>query len=191
MSEDRGRGPMLLRVARCAIAEALGLDPRLPEVPQHPCDLLSLGSSFVTLTLDGRLRGCIGSLSFDRPLLEDVRENAVGAALRDRRFPPLGQAEFARVRVEVSVLQPPEPLPGCATLEEAASRLCCGSDGVVLERGWARGVFLPQVWESVPEARDFLRQLRRKAGLGEDGWEAGIRLWRFSVEKWSEEAVGG
>jgi AmmeMemoRadiSam system protein A len=182
---------VLLSAARDAIAEALGLAVEGLAAPPCEPDLLSPGSSFVTLTLEGRLRGCVGSLSFNRPLLEDVRDNAVAAALRDRRFPPLAPVEFARVRVEVSVLRPPEPLPACASLEEAASGLCRGSDGVVLESGWARGVFLPQVWESLPEPREFLRQLRRKAGLGAGGWEAGIRLWRFSVEKWCEESAGG
>ena len=181
---DRTRGGALLAAARAAIAHALGLEP----APRIDADssLREPGSSFVTLTLDGSLRGCIGSLSFDRPLLDDVRQNAVAAALGDRRFPPLGRDELAAVRIEVSVLSPPEPLPAAATLDEAAALLEPGVDGVVLERGWARGVFLPQVWTGLPQPLDFLRQLRRKAGLPATGWDADTRLWRFAVEKWSE-----
>jgi AmmeMemoRadiSam system protein A len=179
----------LLRTARHAVAEVLGAGTAT--APAADAELRAVGSSFVTLTLGGRLRGCVGSLSFDRPLIDDVSENAVAAAFRDRRFPPLRREELAAVRFEVSVLSVPEPLPAAATVEEAARLLRPGFDGVVLERGAARGVFLPQVWESLPAPLEFLRQLRRKAGLAEAGWDEATRLWRFGVEKWSEEPPAG
>lgn len=182
-------GAALLRVARRAIAAALGMAPIVHDA-DGPDDLDQLGSTFVTLTLDGRLRGCIGSLSFDRPLAEDVAANAVAAALRDGRFPPVVAAEVARLRIEVSLLSAPRPLPASATLAEAATRLRRGLDGVVLERGWARGVFLPQVWEGMADETEFLRQLRRKAGLPAEGWDPDTRLWSFAVEKFREEGGG-
>lgn len=185
---DAARGAVLPGIARAAVAEALGAGAAA--VPAADRELRAPGSSFVTLTLGGRLRGCVGSLSFDRPLIEDVSENALAAAFRDRRFPPLRRDELVAVRFEVSVLSMPEPLPAAAAIEEAAGLLCPGVDGVVLERGAARGVFLPQVWESLPAPLDFLRQLRRKAGLAEAGWDDATRLWRFGVEKWSEESPG-
>jgi AmmeMemoRadiSam system protein A len=178
------RGAALLATARAAVASVLGVEPAAVIAPDD--ELRAVGSSFVTLTLGGRLRGCIGSLSFDRPLIEDVTENAVAAAFRDRRFSPLRRDELDAVRFEVSVLSMPEPLPSAACVEEAANLLRPGVDGAVLERGAARGVFLPQVWEGLPEPIAFLGQLRRKAGLPEAGWDEATRLWRFGVEKWSE-----
>jgi AmmeMemoRadiSam system protein A len=182
------RGAALLATARAAVASVLGVEPAAVTVDD---ELRAVGSSFVTLTLGGRLRGCIGSLSFDRPLIEDVSENAVAAAFRDRRFPPLRRDELIEVRFEVSVLSVPEPLPAAASVEEAAGLLRPGLDGAVLERGAARGVFLPQVWEGLPEPIGFLGQLRRKAGLPEAGWDVATRLWRFGVEKWREAPAGG
>jgi AmmeMemoRadiSam system protein A len=175
----------LLAIARRAIELAVSGQDDV-ELVAEGGPLAELGSSFVTLTLEGRLRGCIGSLSFDRPLVDDVRENAVAAAVRDLRFPAVEANEVAQLRIEVSLLSPPHPLPAVETLEEAAASLRPGLDGVVLERGWARGVFLPQVWESLAEPREFLRQLRRKAGLEADGWDSATRLWRFEVEKLRE-----
>jgi AmmeMemoRadiSam system protein A len=181
---DGRRGATLLATARAAVASVLGVETETVVVPDD--GLRAVGSSFVTLTLGGRLRGCIGSLSFDRPLIEDVSENAVAAAFRDRRFPPLRRDELDAVRFEVSVLSLPEPLPSAASVAEAAGLLRPGLDGAVLECGAARGVFLPQVWEGLPEPIAFLGQLRRKAGLAETGWDDATRLWRFEVEKWSE-----
>lgn len=172
----------LLAIARRAIELAVTGQEEV-ELAVEDGPLAELGSSFVTLTLEGRLRGCIGSLSFDRPLINDVRENAVAAAVRDRRFPAVAPSEIPHLRIEVSLLSPPRPLPVAETLEEAAAVLRPGIDGVVLERGWARGVFLPQVWESLAEPREFLRQLQRKAGLEPDDWDRATRLWRFDVEK--------
>lgn len=186
---DGERGAALLEAARRAIAEMLGI--ATPEPAEAAADLRAPGSTFVTLTTGGRLRGCIGTLSFDRPLIDDVRANAIAAALRDPRFRPLDRAEYPDLRVEVSVLRAPRPLPAAATLEEAAALLRPGFDGVILERGLARGVFLPQVWDNLPEPRRFLRQLRLKAGLPEEGWEEGLRLWRFGVDKYREAGIGG
>ncbi len=177
-------GAELLATARRAIEQAVAGEEEVELAVDGP--LAAPGSSFVTLTLEGRLRGCIGSLSFDRPLIEDVRENAIAAAVRDRRFPAVEASEVPRLRIEVSLLSPPWPLPAAGTLEEAAALLRPRVDGVVLERGWARGVFLPQVWESIAEPREFLRHLLHKAGLEANGWDAATRLWRFDVEKLRE-----
>lgn len=178
-------GPALLERARRALEAAVRALPEEPPAAHSPA-LESPGSTFVTLFLDGRLRGCIGSLGFDRPLGEDVAANAVAAALRDGRFPPVAAAELGGLRIEVSLLSPPRPLQASATLDEAAACLRRGIDGVVLERGWARGVFLPQVWDGMADSSEFLRQLRRKAGLPADGWDAATRLWTFEVEKFRE-----
>ncbi|HNI80637.1 MAG TPA: AmmeMemoRadiSam system protein A, partial [Rhodocyclaceae bacterium] len=124
-------GPVLLAHARAAIADALGL-PHAP-APEDP-RLSERRASFVTLTRNGELRGCIGSLSAHRPLGEDVRANAVAAALKDSRFPPLDAREFDAVRVEVSVLTAPEFLE-FRDEADALSQLVPGRDGVIFFNG--------------------------------------------------------
>jgi AmmeMemoRadiSam system protein A len=177
------RGTTLLTVARDAIAERLG-EAGIGQGP-HAGWLQEPGASFVTLTQQGALRGCIGSLEAHRPLLDDVRANAVAAALRDPRFPPLHAAELPHTRIEVSLLSGTEDMEFESEVH-ALAQLRPGIDGVVLQYGHARGTFLPQVWESLPQPEDFLAQLKRKAGLPADFWHEGIRLSRYTVSKWKE-----
>jgi hypothetical protein len=146
------------------------------------------GASFVTLTRQGELRGCIGSLEAHRPLEMDVRENAVGAAFHDPRFMPLSRREFDAMRVEVSLLSPSEPLE----VEDEAAALAAlrpHVDGVVFEYGHLRSTFLPQVWEQLPDPDQFLAYLKRKAGLPMDFWAEQVRLSRYTVTKWKEAAA--
>ena len=181
---DPKQGRQLLELARQAIAEALGLDPgRSPRAPEPW--LQAPGAVFVTLTQHGELRGCIGSLEAHRSLLEDLRANARAAAFSDPRFAPLEAEELVRTRVEVSILSPPEPLP---VRDEAdlLAQLRPGIDGLILECGWHRATFLPQVWEQLPERRQFLAQLKRKAGLAPDFWSGDMRFARYGVEKFKE-----
>ena len=145
-------GRALLGSARHAIATALALaadDPPAHAALQRP------GATFVTLFHRGELRGCIGSLRATRELGSDVRENALAAAFRDPRFAPLTAAEFEATRVEVSLLSAAESLR-FATEGELRARLRPGIDGVILELDDHRATFLPQVWETLPEPRDFL-----------------------------------
>ena len=179
---DTELGQVLLRRARAAIAGALGVhaDP----APEHP-RLAERGASFVTLTLDGQLRGCIGSLNAHRSLEADVRENAVAAALRDPRFPPLSPQEFERTRVEVSLLSKPEFME-FADEADALAKLEPGRDGVILFNGCQRATFLPQVWEQFPNRADFMEALKHKAGLPARSWGPNIMLATYKVQKWKE-----
>jgi AmmeMemoRadiSam system protein A len=177
------RGPTLLALARASIAQALGLPPAEGDLPPW---LQEPGACFVTLTQKGQLRGCIGSLAAHRPLGDDVRSNAVAAALRDPRFPALTAAEFGRTQVEVSVLSPMQPL-FFNSEAEALAQLRPHIDGVVLEYGAHRGTFLPQVWEQLPNPGEFMAQLKRKAKLPVDFWADGVRLQRYTVDKWQED----
>ncbi|HSD59871.1 MAG TPA: AmmeMemoRadiSam system protein A [Burkholderiales bacterium] len=179
------RGRMLLRLARHAIERALGVDEALH---MEAAWLAEPGATFVTLKQNGRLRGCIGSLEACRPLIQDVAVNAVAAALRDPRYPPLTAEELPDTEVEVSLLSPMEPVL-FRSEEDAIGQLCPGVDGVVLECGSRRGTFLPQVWDDLPDPRQFLRQLKRKAGLAEDFWSPEIRLHRYTVAKWKESEL--
>jgi len=176
-------GESLLALARNAIADKLGFAH--PAEPPAPPELTRPGAVFVTLTEAGELRGCIGSLEAWRPLRDDVVANARAAAFNDPRFEPLRAEGLANVRIEVSLLSPAQPM-SFAGEDDAIRQLRPGIDGVILECGRHRGTFLPQVWESLPEPRQFMAQLKRKAGLPPDFWNADVKLSRYSVEKWKE-----
>lgn len=179
---DVDHGPVLLKLAREAIAAEFGHP--LPPAPDLAW-LQSPGATFVTLTQQGNLRGCIGSLAAYRPLLQDIRSNAVAAAFRDPRFDPLSESELAMTRVEVSLLSPSQPVT-FNDEQDALSQLRPGIDGVILEYRHYRSTFLPQVWEQLPHPADFMSQLKRKAGLPGDFWAPEILLSRYTVEKWKE-----
>ena len=178
-SAPEARGARLIGLAREAIER--GPSPLEPSSWPEPW-LAAPGATFVTLKLAGELRGCIGSLEARRALGEDVTHNARAAAYRDPRFPPVVAAERAHLQIEVSLLSPAFPL-AVASEGEALRLLRPGVDGVVLEFGELRSTFLPQVWESLPDPRDFLAELKRKAGLPRVFWDASIRLSRYTVEK--------
>lgn len=177
-------GCALLALARGAIAERLGHDRAAP-VGHEALD--DPGATFVTLTQQGRLRGCIGSLEAHRPLGQDVRENALAAAFRDPRFAPLAVEEFEITRVEVSLLTAPEPLV-FADEADFMAQLRPGIDGIVFQYGRHRGTFLPQVWESLPDPNLFMQQLKRKAGLPPNFWHETVSISRYEVTKWKELA---
>lgn len=185
MEHDTDLGDVLLAIARAAIRSELGLGETART--DHAA-LTAPGATFVTLRNGDRLRGCIGSVEPSRPLGEDVRANAIAAAFRDPRFPPLSMREFAATAIEVSLLGPSEPFP-CAGEDDAASRLQPGIDGVILHCGRHRATFLPQVWQQLPDAREFLAALKRKAGLPADGWNAQVQLSRYTVIKFHERAL--
>jgi AmmeMemoRadiSam system protein A len=180
----------LLRLARQSIEHGLStgrpisVDPR-----QYAARLAEQGAAFVTLHRKGTLRGCIGHLEAIQPLVLDVAENAFAAAFRDPRFAPLTEPELADLAIEISVLSPSEPL-ACASEEELLRMIEPGRDGLILEDGAARGTFLPTVWESLPQPRDFLRHLKRKAGLPPDHWSDQIRVSRYRTESFSEQDLG-
>ena len=181
-NEEKGR--LLTALARAAIIRRLGGEsPALP----HPDWLEAKGAAFVTLTQEGELRGCIGTLEAHRSLAADVEDNACLAAFRDPRFVPLTREELAKTRVEVSILSAAEPMQFSGEAD-ALLQLRPGVDGVILEYGRHRATFLPQVWEQLPEPRQFLAQLKRKAGLAADFWADGVRLARYTVEKYKEES---
>lgn len=179
-------GETLLGIARGAIGHKLGLAAAPPRTDAAPW-LARPGASFVSLHLEGRLRGCIGSLAPVRGLGEDVAENAVGAALCDPRFSPLVAEEWLRCALEVSVLSRAKPLR-FADEAELLAQLRPGEDGVILEYEGKRGTFLPQVWEGLPDKGRFLGELMRKAGIAADTRLARCRLWRYRVIKWQSNA---
>lgn len=181
---DLALGRALLQTARAALADAFALPA--PATAPHPALALP-GATFVTLTQAGELRGCIGTLEAHRPLGEDVARNAVAAAFRDPRFPPLTVGEYATTRVEVSLLTAPVPLP-VRSEADLLARLVPGVDGLVFSWHGHRATFLPQVWDALPEPAAFIGQLKRKAGLAAGFWADDVRIERYTVAKFREPA---
>jgi len=179
---ENSLGLALLSIARNAIDTRFGRETH-PITPNP--ELENPGASFVTLTQDGRLRGCIGSLEAYRALADDVTANAIAAAFHDTRFAPLTRNEWTSTRIEVSLLEPSVTMD-CADEDGAIAQLRPGLDGVILTLGKRRATFLPQVWESLPDPRQFLAHLKLKAGLPADFWDDEITLSRYQVRKWKE-----
>ncbi|MCC7359963.1 MAG: AmmeMemoRadiSam system protein A [Anaerolineales bacterium] len=160
----------LLHLARAALvaAAAQANPPPVAAASLTPA-LQARGTSFVTLTEAGRLRGCIGGLHAERALYADVQLHAAQAALNDPRFLPVTPAEVSSIAIEISVLTEPQPL-AYADSAELPGKLRPHVDGVVLHQGQRRATFLPQVWERVESAEQFLDLLCDKLGLRPQAW---------------------
>jgi uncharacterized protein len=178
----------LLRLARQA------LEAGVRGIPLPPLDETSLtiplrleGASFVTLTVRGNLRGCIGALEPYQPLAEDVREHAVAAALEDYRFPTVQESELAGIEIEVSRLTMPVLLE-YTDANDLLAKLHPGKDGVILRDGTRRATFLPQVWEKIPDPAEFLANLCYKMGAAPDTWKRKrLEVLIYQVEEFHEE----
>ncbi len=185
LSPDERR--ILLGLARQAIEDAVLDRPITPlDLESLPEALRQPGVTFVTLTISGGLRGCIGALEAYQPLAEDVREHAVGAALQDYRFPPVNENELKDLKIEISRLTPPQALI-YETPEELLERLRPGVDGVILRDGPRRSTFLPQVWMKLPQPADFLSHLCAKMGANPNLWcEKTLQVFTYQVEEFHE-----
>ena len=183
---SRVQGRVLLQLARTAIARALRLaathDDKIDRCAQW---LREPGATFVTLIQNRQLRGCVGSLETQQSLLENIDRNAVAAALHDSRFSPLTADEFNDISIEVSLLSALQPMSFISETD-ALDQLRPGIDGVMLAYGGHRSTLLPQVWDMLPETREFMTQLKLKAGLAAHFWHDDIALSRYSVRKWRE-----
>ena len=172
----------LLPIARAAIATQLGrtlpADENAPWLRQH-------AASFITLNLQKKLRGCIGSLRAHRPLLDDVKANALAAAFKDPRFKPLTAEEYDNVEVEISLLS---ALTALQFTDEssALAQLTPHIHGVIFEYGHHRSTYLPQVWETFADPAMFMATLKQKAGLPPNFWEPGLKLHTYTVAKLRE-----
>ncbi|MBC7950874.1 MAG: AmmeMemoRadiSam system protein B [Rhodospirillaceae bacterium] len=169
----RAAGPLLVQLARDAIAGKKS-EADLPAVLKAP------GACFVTLKKNGALRGCIGSPQAWRPLVDDVTDNAAKAAFQDPRFPPVTPEEMDGLELSVSVLTPPVPM---RFMNEAdlLAQLRPRVDGLIIEDGGKRALFLPSVWEQLPDAAHFLAHLKHKAGLAVDHWSPHFKASRFQA----------
>ena len=178
---------ILLQLARQA------LEAGVRGIPLPTLDLAALtpalragGASFVTLTVSGELRGCIGALEPYQPLAEDVREHAVAAALEDYRFPQVQESELAKIAIEVSRLTVPVPLEYTGP-DDLLAKLRPDVDGVILRDGSRRATFLPQVWEKIPDKAAFLANLCYKMGAAPDTWRRKhLDVLVYQVEEFHE-----
>jgi len=177
----------LLRMARDAMERGVKGE-KLPPMDDSllPVHLREQGASFVTLTVRGQLRGCIGALEPYQSLAEDVREHAVAAALEDPRFPPVNERELNRIEIEISRLTPPIPLD-YKDANDLLSKLHPQVDGIILRDASRRATFLPQVWEKIPDPVEFLNNLCYKMGASPDLWQKKhLEVLIYQVEEFHE-----
>lgn len=186
MYQDQER-QYLLVLARQSIRHYLDTGKNLKvangELPSEK--LKEKRACFVTLTMGGQLRGCIGHILPIQELYLDVIENAVSAAFEDPRFNPLSKAEFDKIKIEISVLTAPAPLK-FSTPEELIKKLRPKIDGVILKRGRQQATFLPQVWEELSSPKEFLGHLCLKAGLEAECWRGDLAVETYQAEAFGE-----
>ena len=175
----------LLSVARQSIEQGFNTRrPWQPDLSPYPEPLRQPAATFVTLKINGNLRGCIGTTQAVQPLVQSVADSAYKAAFQDPRFPPLTAAEYREVDLSISVLTPAVAIE-FSSEADLVRQLQPGIDGLIIEAGMKRATFLPEVWESLPDAPGFLRQLKLKAGMG--ATEAPKKAWRYHSEHLSAE----
>ena len=142
--------------------------------------------AFVTLTIDGNLRGCIGNLTSNESLVSGIRRNTINAAFHDPRFSSLSLSELDLVSIEISILSEPRPLH-YRDAADLLKKIHPHIDGVILRKGIASATFLPQVWEQLPQPQDFLKQLCLKAGLAADAWQhSKLEVSTYQVQHFEE-----
>lgn len=186
LTEEEGKH--LVEMARKTIQKAL-FNPKDKSEPDSVSSqkFQERRGTFVTLTINGALRGCIGHIIPQESLIEGVRVNAMNAAFRDPRFRPLSQNEFEKIKVEVSILTEPKPLP-YTDANDLLSKLRPGTDGLIIRKGYHQATFLPQVWEQLPNKRDFLTHLCLKAGLAGDAWAYDkLEVHTYQAQAFEEE----
>lgn len=182
MAYNQEERVLLLRTAKDSISHGLKHHAPPPlHLDQFPPSLLEPRSCFVTLHLNKRLRGCIGSLTAIQPLIVDVTVNAFKAAFQDPRFSPLTPTEFEHLELEISVLSPAQVL---TVTDEAdlLAKLQPGVHGLVLSDQGHRATFLPSVWQQLPNPKDFVIHLKNKAGWTNDYWSNSMKVETYTAE---------
>lgn len=142
---------------------------------------------FVTLMINGELRGCIGSLEAKQELWKDVLENSRNAAFSDPRFESLSKNEMKKIKIEISVLSVPKKLV-YSDVKDLLNKIKKGKDGLIIKSGFYSATYLPQVWKQIPEKEEFLKSLCLKAGLVRDFWKSGkLSVWTYMVDSVAEK----
>ena len=178
---------VLLDTARQSIRHGLAKGHPLQVETDHlETALREPGASFVTLHSGEELRGCIGSLQAHRPLIRDIAENAFSAAFHDPRFPPVTDGELKSISLDISVLGQAERMTFDSE-QELLKQIRPTVDGLILKDGNYRGTFLPSVWKSLPDSKEFLQHLKLKAGLPADHWSDKLEVWRYTTESFGDK----
>jgi AmmeMemoRadiSam system protein B/AmmeMemoRadiSam system protein A len=184
------QGQVLLKLARNTIGEKLG--KRVPDSdalaqPLQDEELQSQCGTFVTIKIDGQLRGCIGNLTPTGSVIEGVKHNAINAAFHDPRFSPLSSEELDQAVIEVSILTEPRPLD-YQDGRDLIAKLRVNVDGVIIRKRHTSATFLPHVWEQLPRPEDFLDHLCLKAGLPSDAWKnSELEVLTYQVQYFEEK----
>ena len=176
-SEDDALLAGLAHLAAHTIRAAL--DAHRAPLLELPSAADAVGGCFVTLHQEQRLRGCIGTIDPHRSIRDDIEANAMAAAFRDPRFPPLTAQELASTTVEISILSPRRPL-AFRDESDLYAQLRPGIDGVVVAYGGRRAIYLPEVWLQIPEPPSFIHSLRRKGGIAD-----GVPTTMLEVERYT------
>lgn len=177
----------LLQVARETLTHAVKGEQLPPlDLAAYPPRLREPRATFVTLTLDDQLRGCVGAIEPRRPLVEDVRENTIAAAFYDPRFPPVSVDELEGIAIELSILSPLKPL-AYEKPHDLLETLRPNIDGVLIRYGDLRATFLPKVWEKIPDPVTFLDHLCFKMGVSPDFWRTNhLEVFTYQTETFQE-----
>lgn len=179
LGEDDKR--TLRKIARDSIHYGLTHNKPLPLEPgDYSPQLQCNAATFITLQLEQRLRGCIGTLQAYQPLLKDVAQHAFDAAFKDPRFSPVSSEEAEQLEIHISILTPGETIDFTSE-EDLLSQLRPGIDGLIIEEGHQRATFLPSVWEQLPDKQQFLNHLKQKAGLSTDYWSNSLKAQRYTT----------
>jgi len=191
---NEAQGQLLVKLARYTLMKRLG-----QQIPQTKFDSLNSALTdscfqrtcgvFVTLTVNRQLRGCIGNLTSNEPLVSRVRRNAINAAFHDPRFASLSAPELDQIEIEISILSEPQPLI-YRDGDDLLNKLRPNIDGVIIRKETASATFLPQVWEQLPRPHDFLAHLCTKAGLASDSWKKSqLEISSYQVQYFEEHAA--
>lgn len=182
MSLPETQQRLLLALAKSSIEYGLKSGrPLSVKLEDYSPELIERRATFVTLTINEQLRGCIGMLKAVRPLVQDIAENAFSAAFRDPRFPSLKVTELERITIHLSILSPSQAMHFTSEAD-LIRQLRPSIDGLILVEGSLRGTFLPSVWDTLPDPADFLRHLKQKAGLPPGYWSDSVKIYRYSTD---------
>jgi AmmeMemoRadiSam system protein A len=151
-------------------------------ITEYPAELQAKKATFVTLHRNNELRGCIGILEPVRPLAADIAYNAWAAAFSDSRFMPVNADELDELDIHISILGTPEEMDFMSE-DDLVEQIRPGIDGLILEKGFNKGTFLPSVWDSLTDSHEFLNHLKLKAGLPANYWSGDIKIKRYAVEE--------
>lgn len=181
-------GMYLLEVARKTIESELYKDKAISQGEELSSPKFSeKRGTFVTLTINNNLRGCIGHIIEQDSLLEGIKENAINAAFKDYRFSPLSKSEWGNVKIEISILTNPAPLE-YSDADDLLKKIRPNIDGVIIKQGFYQATFLPQVWEQLPDKKEFFTHLCLKAGLDGNEWKKGkLEVYTYQVQAFEEE----